>query len=203
MFYATFNFKGKVKSNLKSINSKLMILHTFKLNTYGSSLEYAYNSGKDSVELIINRNAIKYRFYFEKFDETYYLRNFTRFMLLLKLLSEDYEVDARSLYSYLFDVFKVHIDYVNFNDKKLDESRYIDYIRNLSDQNYNLGNEIIRSKAYERELVEKLNLYEDFINQVMSKPKSYNIDLTEYFYKNYSVSADMVLKLKSYIQSDK
>ena len=170
-FFSSFLIKYDLKTDFKTLRNNLKNITILKLNSIGTELIYHININNENIILRFSKNHLVYEFYYDLFDDNYYIINFLRLTLLLSYLKDLCNVYFESVYDYLIYVLDIKISYAKFNDVDLN-AKYDNlniYLQNLSDINSSISNKLIEINKTNYDLNEELNLFKDFSNKVISK----------------------------------
>ena len=92
---------------MHQVRRELASVPSLKLLSYGTRLRYdIVDGGKHKQTLELEENGIRLVFRFEKPDDEIFSSNLLRLFALLAILDCHYEVNLKSVYSYVVDVLR-------------------------------------------------------------------------------------------------
>ncbi|WP_088820262.1 hypothetical protein [Candidatus Mancarchaeum acidiphilum] len=178
-FSSSFMAKGKLLTDFHSLSEDISYLHLFKINSYGTSLDYSIDMKGEKLSLVFSTNMISYSFYYDTLSDNYYLLNFSRFIRLINYLKRHYRIDFESVYPYLSNSISIKLDEAKlgyFKSEQKVKGNILEYLDNLSESNFNLSEKLIQINRYNKDILSELSIYKKFSQTVASNLRKANFE---------------------------
>ncbi len=197
VLFSSFCAETSLKSSMADIRAKFDSMPGMRVVAYGTHLKYSIiEEGKEAQYLDLDKDMIVFTYYFNEINLNDRALNLMKFLSILAMLDEFYEVKLKSIYHNIIESLRytTGFGYGSVAGKGHDATAELqaDIIRNLNQSNIILSNQLIKANKEKKAVISDVELYRNFCFSIINVLHRRDLNFKEVLSREFEIEKEVM-----------